>query len=438
MLTIRLPYNYTPRPYQVPLWHAFEAGTRRLLSIWHRRAGKDKTFINLCAVQSQRRVGAYYYFLPTYSQGKKIIWDGMDASGFRFLHHFPQELWAGNPNQTEMKLRLKNGSIFQIVGSDNIDSIMGTNPVGCVFSEFSLQDPKGWDFVRPILRENKGWAAFNGTPRGKNHLYRLHQIAEKNPEWFSEILSISNTGVLDEEDIQAERDAGMAEELIQQEFYCSFDSGMQGAYYTDQFALLEERGQITEVPYDESVAVDTWWDIGFKDSTAIWFVQEMPGGRVNVIDYRELQGKGLPYYIKFLREQEYIYRYHYAPWDFGHHEWSSGKTRHETALNFDVRFRIGPKLHIQEGIDACRRLLPKCWFDKDRCADGLDAMRSYRKLWDERMQKFRDEPYHDWSSHGADAFRTGTVARRNSTVERRPERYNPRSKRHRQSSWMAF
>ena len=154
MPEITIPYNYEPRPYQLPFWQAFDSGKKRLLTVWHRRAGKDKTYVNLCARESQKRVGSYFYFLPTYAQGKKIIWDGMDYNGFRFLHHFPKEMWDGPANNTEMKLRLKNGSLFQVVGSDNIDSIVGTNPVGCVFSEFALQDPRGWDYVRPILAAN--------------------------------------------------------------------------------------------------------------------------------------------------------------------------------------------------------------------------------------------------------------------------------------------
>ena len=246
---IAIPYKYEPREYQLPLFQAFDNGYKRFVTVWHRRAGKDKSYINLVAKAMMQRVGVYYYFFPTYAQGKKIMWDGIDGSGFRFLNHFPKELIDGQPNSTEMKLRFKNGSLFQIVGADNIDSVVGTNPVGCVFSEYALQDPKGWDFVRPILRENGGWAAFNFTPRGKNHGFKLYNMARTNPDWFCQMLTIHDTGVLSEADIEAERASGMDEELIQQEYYCSFEAGMQGSYYSNQLDLAYKEDRITDVPH---------------------------------------------------------------------------------------------------------------------------------------------------------------------------------------------
>ena len=179
----------------------------------------------------------YFYFLPEYAQGKRIIWDGMDFDGFPFMKHFPKEILAGKPNNSEMKQRLVNGSIFQVVGSDNIDSIVGTNPIGCVFSEYAVGDPQGWDFIRPILKENKGWALFPYTPRGKTHGYDLYNMAKGNPDWFCQLLDVGDTGVYTEAEIQEERDAGMDEELIQQEYYCSFNSPMHGSYYGKQIDL---------------------------------------------------------------------------------------------------------------------------------------------------------------------------------------------------------
>lgn len=187
MPDIELPYKFEPRGYQIAPFAAFDEGIKRLMLVWHRRTGKDKTCVNICAREAMRRVGTYYYFFPTYAQGKKVIWDGKDKDGFPFLGHFPREFILAK-NATEMKLTLRHpmndgpGSIFQIVGADNTDSVMGTNAVGVVFSEFSLQNPKGWDFIRPILVENDGWALFNGTPRGKNHFFKMAQMAEENPK----------------------------------------------------------------------------------------------------------------------------------------------------------------------------------------------------------------------------------------------------------------
>jgi len=221
---VTIPYGFTPRDYQLPFLRAADAGIKRIVVVWHRRAGKDKTLFNLVVKRALERVGAYYYFFPTYRQGKKILWDGMDKGGSPFLAHIPASL-IQSKNDTEMKIRLINGSVIQIIGTDNVDSIVGTNPIGCVFSEYALQDPLAWEYIRPILRENGGWAVFNFTPRGRNHGYALYQIALKNPdEWYCEVLTVDDTGALTRADIQAERDAGMAEGLIQQEFFCSFDA----------------------------------------------------------------------------------------------------------------------------------------------------------------------------------------------------------------------
>jgi hypothetical protein len=222
MTALTIPYNYTPRNYQFPVLSAMDSGIKRAVCVWHRRAGKDKTILNFVIKEMFKRIGVYYYFFPTYAQGKKILWDGIDGKGFKFLDHFPREVIV-TKNATEMKITLINGSLFQIVGTDNYDSIMGTNPVGCVFSEFPLQDPLAWEYVRPIIRENGGWAIFPYTPRGFNHGWDLYQMAMNDPDWFCERLTINDTDVLTAADIEAERRSGMTEPLIQQEFYCSFE-----------------------------------------------------------------------------------------------------------------------------------------------------------------------------------------------------------------------
>src|SRR3990172_7775835 len=225
----RLPYKYVPRSYQKPFFYAMHyEQKKRACIVWHRRAGKEKTCWNYVITMACERVGSYYYFFPTNIQGRKVLWDGMDASGFPFLSHIPTELLDGDPNQTEMKIRLCNGSLIQVIGTDNYDSARGTNPIGCVFSEYSYQDPRVWDTFRPILAENGGWAIFNFTPNGKNHASDLYEMALKTPEWFCQVLTVldtvreDGTPIITPEAIQAERIAGMDEEMIQQEFYCSF------------------------------------------------------------------------------------------------------------------------------------------------------------------------------------------------------------------------
>lgn len=218
---ITIPYNFTPRPYQKKLFNCIHDGYRRAVAIWHRRSGKDKTCINIVVKEAMQRIGTYYYFFPTYSQGRKILWDGMDRDGFPFLKHIPEEIRVST-NNTEMKIKLKNGSAFQVIGTDDIDKIVGTNPLGCVYSEYAIQNPIAWDYTMPILRENNGWAIFPYTPRGHNHGHIHYNMALHNTEWFSELLTIKHTGVLTEEDMDKERAEGMNEELVQQEYYCSF------------------------------------------------------------------------------------------------------------------------------------------------------------------------------------------------------------------------
>ncbi len=266
----RIP-DFDPRPYQVHFLHAMDDGLKRAVLVWHRRAGKEIVCFNWLIKQAWwHRVGTYVYFFPTSTLGRRILWDGANKDGKRFLDYIPPEIIDGNINNNEMKIRLNNGSIIQIVGSDQIVNV-GINPVGCVFSEYSLQDPKCWNFVRPILRENKGWAVFNFTPRGRNHAYDLYLMAKNNPDWFCQKLSIDDTSVLSEEDMEAERAEGMSEHLIQQEYYCNFDQGSEGAYYAKYLNKAELEGRITNVPYDPHCSVDTYWDLGVSDETVSYW-----------------------------------------------------------------------------------------------------------------------------------------------------------------------
>lgn len=378
-------------------------GCKRAVAIWHRRAGKDKTLVNLIIKKALERKGTYYYFFPTYTQGKKILWDGMDRDGFPFRSHIPQEIIKSD-HSTELKIILKNGSIIQIIGSDNIDSVVGTNPVGCIFSEYALQNPKGWDFVRPILAENGGWAVFNYTPRGKNHGYDLYVMAKNNPAWFCQLLTINDTKAISPEFVHAEREAGMSDDLIEQEFYCSFDAAIQGAYYSKQINLARKEGRITNVPYDQSLKVNTVWDLGIGDSTSIWFYQQA-GIEIRAIDYYETTGEGLAHYKHVLNELNYVYGDHYAPHDIQVRELGTGKSRLEVAKALGINFSVAPNIPIDDGIEAARSIFSRCWFDEKKCQHGIDALASYHKEYDDKRREYKIRPVHDWSSHAADAFR---------------------------------
>ena len=372
-MKLRVPVDWRPRPYQLPLWKFLEDGGKRAVCVWHRRAGKDLCSINWAVVSALQRPGLYWHLFPTYNQGRKIAWDGMTKDGRAFLNHFPEELVEGK-NNTEMRLTLKNGSIFQVVGTDNVDRLIGANPVGVIFSEYSVQDPRAWDYIRPILAENDGWALFIFTARGRNHGYDLLNIAKRNETWFQQVLSVEDTRAIPMSAVDEERAAGMPEEMIEQEFFCSFDAPLVGAYYGNAMARLLADKHITKVPYEPLLDVHTSWDLGVGDSTVILFFQ-LQGNEIRIIDYYENQGEGLAHYIKVLREKEYVYGDHYAPHDIQVRDFSTGRSRLEIARELGGRFRVAANLRIDDGIEAVRSILPRCYFDEDKCSHLIEALR---------------------------------------------------------------
>lgn len=405
-ITLELPLNYKCRKYQIPFWEAARKGFKRFVLVWHRRAGKEKTCWNYLIMKAVQKIGIYYYFFPHFSQGRKILWDGIDKAGFRFLDHIPKDLIQGNPNSTEMKIRLKNGSIIQIIGTNNIDSIVGTNPIGCVFTEYSLQDPRAWSLIRPILVENGGWAVFNFTPRGANHGKEIFDMAQGNPEWFSQLLTVKDTGIISEADLQAERDAGMSEDFIQQEFYCSFTLGVEGSYYAKYMEEARDENRIGNVPWDKQQRVSTAWDIGYGDSTAIIFYQ-IVGQEVHIIDYYEAHGQGLPHYAGVLKDKPYIYANHFAPHDIDSHAFSSGLSAREVGSSLGISFITLPtlKLRLEDGIEAVRGIFPRLWIDETKCKGLIKCLENYRKEFDTKLETYKERPLHDKYSHGADAAR---------------------------------
>ncbi|MEK7068418.1 MAG: hypothetical protein AAB964_01235, partial [Patescibacteria group bacterium] len=352
-MAIKLPHLYTPRDYQLDsLWVPFDEGCQRIVMVHHRRSGKDKSCLNLVAREMHQNVGNYYYLFPTYSQGKKAIWEGRGKDGVAYLDHFPAELIASK-NNTEMQIKYKNGSLFQIIGVEDPDKVVGTNPRGIVFSEFSLQNPKAWDLLRPILAENGGWAIFNYTPRGRNHGYKLVETAKKNARWFVSVLTVDNTGVLTPEDIQEERDSGMDEDMIQQEYYCSFIAAIQGSIYWRQVEEAQQNGQFKDVPYDPKLLVHTVWDLGKSDTNVIGFYQST-GSTVRKL--RTLSGskKGLLEWIKQVKELPYVYGKHFAPHDIEVSDYTLNgeQSRKDLAKEHGIDFEVIPNVSVEEGIDA--------------------------------------------------------------------------------------
>lgn len=383
-------------------------GFKRAVAVWHRRAGKDSTSLNFTAKKAFDRVGVYWHMLPTALQARKVVWDGIDKAGRRMIDQvWPTEVRQSANNQ-EMKLELVNGSIWQCVGSDNYDSLVGANPVGVVFSEYSIANPAAWDYIRPILAENGGWAIFIYTPRGRNSGFNLYKMAENNPKWFCQKLTIDDTDIISQEVLEEERAAGMSEAMIQQEFYCAFDVPIEGAYYGPQLNKAHKDGRVSRVPIEPNLPVYTAWDLGIGDFMAIWFVQ-VTGKEIRFVHYYEHTGEGLAHYINYLmvwaKENSVRYSDHFAPHDIQVRELSTGKSRLDTAREMGIRFQVVKRHKIDDGIEAVRRLFPRFWIDETNCDRGLICISDYTKVWDDKKMMFQDKPLHNYASHGCDALR---------------------------------
>lgn len=406
-LNIQIPFNFSPRDYQIPFWTQIQDDpVRRAVLVWPRRHGKDKTMLNALLPQMLKRVGAYYYVFPEFNQGRKALWDNIDNVGFKTMEHIPNEL-RKRTDQQQMLIELFNGSIFQVIGASDINRIVGTNPVGIVFSEYSLMSPAVIGFLLPIVTANDGFLWFNFTPRGDNHAKVLYQQAQKNG-WFVSYLTAKDAGVFSEGELDEIRKEYSSiygdEKLFNQELMCSFDEPVQGSYYGDLITRAESEGRLSGAVYRPEIPVSTYWDLGVGDATSIWFAQFV-GDEVHLIDYLESSGKGLDFYIKAVKEKEYIYDAHYAPHDIKVREFGSGLSRIEMARSLGLQFRIAPKLSREDGINAVRALLPRCSFHAKTCESGIAALKNYHKKYNEELKVYDNVPLHDWSSNGADAFR---------------------------------
>ena len=397
--------KFVPRNYQLPIIDAIEnKGYKRVLAILPRRAGKDITAFNLAIRQCLKKVCVVYYIFPTYSQAKKVIWDSITNSGQRILDFIPDEV-IESKNSQEMKIRFINGSLLQLVGSDNYDMLMGTNPYGCIFSEYALQDPRAYQYIRPILLANDGWALFISTPRGKNHLWQLYQVAKESPDWFAYKLTIDDTGHIPLEEIERERREGLiSDDLIMQEYYTSFEMGVEGSYYAKYLDRMRLDGRISQVPWENGFKVHTAWDLGVRDSTSIIFFQVI-GQTVRLIDCYQNSKEGLEHYVKVLESKPYSYGKHIAPHDIKVKEWGTGITRLEKARQLGVNFVTSNDLSIVDGIEAVRTTLSKIWIDDTKCKELINALENYRQEFDVKRKVYKNHPLHDFSSHFADSMR---------------------------------
>ena len=390
-------------------------------------SGKDFTCWMHIIEQCINRPGIYFYGLPTYRQGKKAIWDAIGNDGKKFLDYIPKEFIEGQPNNTEMKVRFTTGSISQVVGADDPDSLRGTNPRGVVLSEYSRMNPRIWDeILRPILNANDGWIIFNSTPNGRNHFKDLFDMATLHPEaWYASRLTVRDTKVVPEALIQQDIKEGMSEEMAQQEYYCDFNLGSEGTYYGRLMEQVRAESRIGHVPYDRSAPVYTSWDLGFGDSTAIIFFQ-LIGAEVRIIDCYEASGYGIEHYANTLDDRPYRYAKHFAPHDVEHGGLQTGVSLKEVAQGLGLKFTTLGRHAFQYGIEQARITLPFCHFDEVKCKRLIKCLEQYQRRYNKSMEMYADEPLHNELSHMADAFRYLAIARHEikNAANLDPNKYN--------------
>ena len=393
------------RDYQEKLWlELLRRKIKRAFILMHRRAGKDVFCLQYMIAQAVQVVGNYWYILPQQNQVRRSIWEGITSSGFKYLDMIPEEAILKKSEQ-EMKIYLKNGSIISFLGGDNYDSLVGAGIKGCVISEYALQKPSLYDLViEPMLKESGGWVIFNTTPRGDNHAKAMYDFLSSEPNALTCRLTIEDTGVLTDKDLDDERRRGKPEELIQQEYYVSFAGAIYGAYYADILSKIP----MGDYPYDPRYPVHTCWDLGVSDSMSIWWVQFIDG-TVRVIDFYEASSFGLGHYVKVIKDKNYNYIAHHLPHDGVQRQLTAAEQAQSIQgqlltlglNNVDIIPRTSD---VYADICAVRAILPICRFNM-ACKDGYAALKQYRREWDEGRKCFKNQPLHDWASHASDAFR---------------------------------
>lgn len=396
--------GYRPRPIQARLHNLFK---RFNVLVCHRRFGKTVMVINEMIDRGLRctlKNPQYFYIAPTYGAAKRIAWD--------YFKEYTKSIPGVTVNEAELRIDVHRPGRgdrirFQLLGAENPGSIRGVYADGVILDEYAECVPSIWaEVIRPALSDRKGWAIFIGTPKGRNHFYNIYHDSLNLKTWFHAIYKASETGVIDEEELEDAR-ATMSEDEYDQEYECSWSAALKGSYYAKELAKLQEKGRLrASVPYDPAIPVETYWDLGMNDATSIWFIQQFDS-EIRVIDYEEYSGMSL---VDILREvvlKKYFYAtYLNMPHDIAVRELTSGRSRLETVEGLGYGVNVIPKNSVEDGINAVRLILSRCIFDEENCARGIEALLNYERKWDSKNQTFLNRPLHNWASHGADAFRT--------------------------------
>lgn len=445
---IEITKDWAPKSYQQPFWDAIrKQGKKRAIVFAHRRWGKDECVLNFAFTQICSRPGNYWHMLPIAEQARKAIWTAVDeTSGKRRIDiAFPKEA-RKRTLENEMRIEFWNGSTWQVIGSDNFNMLVGSSPVGIVFSEWALARPEAWAYLRPILARNNGWAIFITTPRGKNHAWRmLTEVAKNDPQtWYWEVSSVKGierhgykdnigTGVFSNEELYRNLDEMQKEyasmeqgrSVFQQEFECSFDAAILGAYYAEALRTAEAEGRIRPIPIDRQVRVHTAWDLGWKAATAIWFIQSV-GREYRIVDFYQGSLANLGEYVDVLHEKRikrgFRYWNHYLPHDVAVHELNTGMSRKETLYGLGLTdIEVVPLHSVPDGINATRHVLDRSFIDPEYCKDGIEHLKQYKQQWNDKLKDWGRKPVEDEHAHAADALRQFAAGHAEKAIVRRIE-----------------
>lgn len=375
----------------------------------HRRAGKTVAAVNdmiRAAITYKGANGLFGYIAPYRSQAKAVAW--------QYFKEFAYPATA-SANEQELTLTLSNGSQIRLYGADNADAMRGLGFSGVYLDEYGDFKPSVFgNVIRPALsdKHKQGWAVFGGTPKGRNQFYDIYSTAQRMPDdWFCLTLPADKSKLLPDTELEAAR-AQLSPDQFAQEYLCSFEAAIVGAYYGTEMRELTELGHITQVDYDPAIPCHTSWDLGYRDDTAVWFYQVIHG-EIHVIDYYSVSGASIEEIAKVILAKPYKYGKHYLPHDAKAKTLAAaGKSIIEQLAEYLGlnTLAIVPDLGVQDGIQAVRKMLPMCWFDANKCHEGVEALKQYQREYDEDKKAFRVSPRHDFCSHPADAFRMMAVA----------------------------
>lgn len=397
--------DFVPRSYQAELIKAlYQDKKRKACIVWCRRAGKDMIAWHLAIWQCLQKTCQVFYVFPTQQQARSAIWAGITIAGKTFLDYIPKTAIA-KTNEARMEVHFKNGSILSLKGSNNYDSLRGTNPYMCIFSEYAYQDPRVFQlFLSPVLKANMGICVFISTPMGRNHFYELFQIASNSSEWYVDYKTVEDIGHMDVNEIKAEVARGeISEDDMLQEYYCSWDRGIAGAIFGKLIHKCSLDERIGFVPYESSQLVHTAWDLGWDDHTAIIFFQVV-GQMVRIIDCYEDRQKDLAHYAQIIYERGYTYGTHFLPHDSKQHALQTGQTRIQVLEDLGLNVEVLPRKSLVDRLEDGKCIFARAWFDEQKTSSLRKSLENYRRQWDDKLSRYKETPVHDWASHFSDAW----------------------------------